>query len=80
MKAKRREEEERSLHCAAGARVRERRKKPTAPVGMTGLGADRRVMGSVTQKRPGCPGRNNRDAKSAQEGRKGGAAAKKKPS
>ncbi len=26
----------RSLHCAAGARVRERRKKPAAPVGMTG--------------------------------------------
>ena len=25
----------RSLHCAAGARVRERRKKPAAPVGMT---------------------------------------------
>jgi hypothetical protein len=26
---------ERSLHCAAGARIRERRKKPTASVGMT---------------------------------------------
>jgi hypothetical protein len=26
----------RSLHCAAGARVREQRKKPAAPVGMTG--------------------------------------------
>src|SRR4029077_7032464 len=25
----------RSLHCAAGAHVRERRKKPAAPVGMT---------------------------------------------
>jgi len=29
------EEKSRSLHCAAGARVRERRKKPAAPVGMT---------------------------------------------
>jgi hypothetical protein len=31
------EDESRSLHCAAGARVRERKKKPAAPVGMTGL-------------------------------------------
>jgi hypothetical protein len=31
------EDESRSLHCAVGARVRERKKKPAAPVGMTGL-------------------------------------------
>jgi hypothetical protein len=36
MKLKR-EDKSRSLHCAASARVRERKKKPAAPVGMTGL-------------------------------------------
>ena len=36
MQLKRRDKS-RSLRCAAGARIREREKKPAAPVGMTAL-------------------------------------------
>ena len=32
-----RKDKSRSLRCAAGARIRERKKKPAAPVGMTAL-------------------------------------------
>jgi hypothetical protein len=49
------ERKSRSLHCAAGARVRERRKKPAAPVGMTVRVATSRNVGAKAPTPNGAP-------------------------